>query len=205
MRRAGLVRCVVLGAAGFAIGWAIAAGLLFSGIFAYLAYFIGGAVAGGTLGLAFDWRMTLVLVLAGFAGGGFGFFIPVTWALISGSRGTAVMGPAVGMLVGAMLGMALGSWREPAVLALAGLVGFGVAEAIAAASQPLLLGPSLWEETVEGVEGVLSTLRLPQQGPLQSPPWWRLTLDYAVRGAIGGAALGLAFGYLEARRRPVGV
>jgi hypothetical protein len=205
MRRAGLVRYVVLGAAGFAIGWAIAAGLLFSGTFAYMAYFIGGAVAGGTLGLAFDQRKTLILVLAGFAGGGFGFYIPINLVFISGSPGTALMGPAVGMLVGALLGMALGSWREPAVLALAGLVGFGVAEAIAAASQPLLLGPSLWEETLEGVKGVLSTLRLTQQGPPQGPPWWRLMLDYAVRGAIGGAALGLVLGYLEARRKTVDV
>jgi hypothetical protein len=204
MRRTRLVRLAILGAIGFSVGWAIAAVLIFTGgYFAWWGFFFGGAVGGLTLGLAMgDSKRAALLTVGGFGGFGLGFYLSTNVALLLNAPQFAYFGPAGGMLGGAMFGLSLGSWREPAVLALAGLVGFGIGEAVTAALQPLLLGPALWEEKSTAVVNTLGALQQlsPELATPQGFPLWRLALDEVVRGAVGGASLGAAVGYLESRR-----
>jgi hypothetical protein len=157
-------------------------------------------VRGAVLGIAFrDWRRVAVLALAGALGCGAGFHISLTaadlvFSLNVSTRSTVkymllvvwlfvFTGPAVGMFGGAALGLAFGDWKRTAVLTLVGLVGFSVGEEVAAVLQPPLFGSFLYS----------------QQALLQGPPLWVNALDEAIRGAVGGASLGAALGYLRKR------
>ena len=88
----------------------------------------------------------------------------------------AVSAAALGLVIGAALGVALRRWRGMAVLALIGLVGFGVGGVIVAALQGFPLQPS------------------------EDPPSWQSAVFGAIEGAIGGASLGATLGYLENRK-----
>lgn len=78
---------------------------------------------------------------------------------------------------GAALGVAMGTWKRVALLGLAGMVGFGVGGAIAAALEmpPLIILD----------RSLLLELYVPVQ---------------AMVGLIGGASLGATLGYLEKHR-----
>jgi hypothetical protein len=199
-----LIRSVILGAAGFGVLWVllgvfaralamaggvglVLGGALFSGdLLAFLVYAlvfsVGGACGGAVLGLGLrDRRKAPLLALMGAVGFLFGSFIVVGLFFSSfffrAGYGflEVVSAAAFGLVVGAALGLALRSWRGTAVLALMGLVGFGIGGVIAAASQGFPLQPS----------------GLPL---LQSAAFG------AIEGLIGGASLGAALGYLERRR-----
>lgn len=201
MRATSVSRFVVFGAVGFGIGWAVA-GFFTTGFIAimasmspglspppwvgqlsYLSWFLAGACGGAALGLALGGRRNVVaLSLAGFLGFGVGSFLFFILAFLSGlpSMGVAM---GTGVVVGTALGFALDpdtpSLRKMAVMALAGLVGFGIGGAISAALRMPFLSFD-WEQ----------------------PPLWLLqyVLVQGMVGIIGGASLGAALGYLENRK-----
>jgi hypothetical protein len=190
-----VTRFVLYGAVGFGIGWAIA-GFLTSGFLAItnpmfqtppwwvewppqMAYFLGGALGGAALGAAKGtWKRVVTLALAGAVGFGVGSILFFVVAFLFGFPLVSV---GMGALGGILLGLALADWRGVVLLGLAGMVGFGVGEAIAIA---LGMPPFAfdWEQ----------------------PPLWQMlfVLVQGMVGIIGGASLGAALGYLE-RREPV--
>jgi len=85
----------------------------------------------------------------------------------------------MGAFGGLMLGLALADWRRVVLLGLAGMIGFGVGGAIAAALGMPVLGVD-WEQPP-----LLLVLYVLVQGMV---------------GIIGGASLGAALGYLENRK-----
>ena len=179
-------------------GFAIAGGVglpMFGAIFSgdYLAFLkyplvfsVGGAFAGAVLGLGLrDGRKAALMALLGAVGVFFGSFIAtilyflVSWVFFGAGGGVleeALSAAALGMVVGALLGLSFRSFRGMVVVALMGLVGFGIGGLIAAALQGFPVQPS---------EGLFS---------LQSAAFG------AVEGIIGGASLGAALGYLESRK-----
>jgi hypothetical protein len=213
MRAMSVLRFVVLGAVGFGIVWtllgvfgggfAIAGGVglpMFGAIFSEdflallryaLVFSVGGAFGGAVLGLGLrDGRKAAGMALLGALGFLFGsfivaglnfllsFFFGAGYSLLE-----AVSAAALGLVLGMVLSLALRSLRGTAVLALMGLVGFGIGGLIAAALQGFPLQPS---------EGLLS---------------WQTAVSGAIEGLLGGASLGAAFGHLQnrrlaARRRP---
>jgi hypothetical protein len=213
MRAMSVLRFVVLGAVGFGIVWtllgvfgggfAIAGGVglpMFGAIFSEdflallryaLVFSVGGAFGGAVLGLGLrDGRKAAGMALLGALGFLFGsfivaglnfllsFFFGAGYSLLE-----AVSAAALGLVLGMVLSLALRSLRGTAVLALMGLVGFGIGGLIAAALQGFPLQPS---------EGLLS---------------WQTAVSGAIEGLLGGASLGAALGHLQnrrlaARRRP---
>ena len=197
------MRFVVLGAVGFGIVWAllgvfgggfaVAGGVglpMFGAIFSEdfpaliryaLVFSVGGAVGGAALGLGLrDGRKAAGMALLGAVGFLFGSFIVTgLYFFFSFFFGAGysflemVSAAALGLVVGVVLSLALRSWRGTAVLALMGLVGFGIGGLIAAALQGFPSQPS---------EGV---------------PSWQSVVFGAIEGLIGGASLGAALGYLE--------
>lgn len=172
MRAMSVMRFVVLGAAGFGIAGAIGGPLIvfLPGIVAYLLTpLVGGAVGGASLGLALkDWRKAAIL--AGL--GALGLTVGLMAGLALGSfinYSSAPMGALVGAVVGASLGMAFRDWRVILALAVAGAVGIGVG----------LLAGDFLRASFPIIRGVGSI---------------------AVAGLVGGASLGAALGYLENRR-----
>lgn len=205
MRKLGLMRFVICGAAGFGIGWA-AVGLfnvalvgITSPMFGpgvgpppgwvtwppYFAYLCAGASGGAALGLALGGRKQVIsLAIAGGAGLGLGLFLFFVVAFLFGLGVTGVA-LGVGLIGGVTLGLTFGDWKRVVLLGLAGMVGFGIGGAIAATLRiPLALYPffadfgELW------------------QAPLLL---LRYLLAQAMVGLIGGASLGAALGYLENR------
>jgi hypothetical protein len=201
MRAMNVMRFIVFGAVGFGIGWAIAG--FFNSVFIaitapmfspgrgadlppwwttwppYLSWFFAGACGGAGLGLAIGtWKRVLALVVSGFLGFGLGSFLLFVIAFLFG---LPPVGVAVGMGLfgGVLLGLTFGDWRRVALLGLAGMVGFGVGGAIAAAMgmPPLTFD---WEQP-----SLLLVLYV---------------LVQAMVGIIGGASLGAALGYLEIRK-----
>jgi hypothetical protein len=192
MRATGVMRFVIFGAVGFGIGWAIAGTMLgavgvdggfafATGAFFFMgtfpAYVFGGAIGGASLGLALKNRRKVAdLALMSAVGMFFGSIIAFAIGLFV-SNGEyaplrAVGEAALGMALGAGIGLALGSWRATAISALAGFVGFGIGAMIA-------------------------TTLLGSQPP---PALWQDVLVQAIEGLIGGASLGAALGYLESRK-----
>jgi hypothetical protein len=193
------MRFVLFGAVGFGIGWAVA-GFFNSGFNAitappfppgrgaepppwcatwppHLSWFFAGACGGAALGLALRSRKRVVaLALAGSLGFGVSFFLFFVLAFLFGFPLVSV---GMGAFGGILLGLALADWRGVVLLGLAGMVGFGIGGAIAAALGMPVLGID-WEQ----------------------PPLWlvRYMLVQAMVGLIGGASLGAAFGYLESRK-----
>jgi hypothetical protein len=180
MKRANhLLRCVLFGAVGFGIGGAVSGQLimLLSGLVPGLVglpltLFVGGALGGAALGLALrDWRRVVVLALLGVLG----LTVGVMAGLILGSFFNYAEVPTtvmVGAVVGTSLGAAFLDWRTILALAVAGAVGFGVGTLPA-----------------DFVRFSIPILR--QLGEAGS---------YAITGIIGGASLGAALGYLEQRK-----
>lgn len=182
MARGRLIQFVSLGACGFGVGGALAGAswpLLprTVGISALLVV-LGGAIEGGSLGLALqDRRRAVILALLGAVGFTVGSVAAVVLAFLgllsaSASGATNAMGAvAAGMLVGAVgaasLGISLRDPRKLVILTLAGTVGFGAG----------LLAKFALEHTLRlgAAEDAL----------------------LAIGGVIGGAALGATLGYLE--------
>jgi hypothetical protein len=199
MRATSVMRFVLFGAVGFGIGLAVA-GFFNSGFIAItapmfppgrgvepppwwmsqipsLSWFIAGACGGAGMGLALkSWKRVAALALAGCVGFGVGNFFFFVLAFLFGFP---LVGTGMGALGGLMLGLALADWRKVLLLGLAGMVGFGVGEAIAAALGMPVLGID-WE-----------------QPPLLLVLY---VLVQAMVGLIGGASLGGALGYLENRK-----
>jgi hypothetical protein len=203
MRATSVVRFILYGAVGFGIGWAIAG--FFDSVFIaitapmfppgpgprlelppwwvtwlpYLSWFIAGACGGAGLGLALGrWKRVAALALAGAVGFGVGSFLLFIIAFLFG---LPPVGVAVGMGLfgGVLLGLTFGDWKRVVLLGLAGMVGFGVGEAIAATlGMPLMAFD--WEQPP-----MLLAVYVLVQGMV---------------GLIGGASLGAALGYLEQRR-----
>ncbi len=178
-------------------GFAIAGGVglpMFGAIFSgdYLAllvyplvFSVGGAFAGAVLGLSLrEGRKAALMALLGAVGVFFGSFIAtilyflVSWGFFGAGYGVleALSAAALGMVVGALLSLSLRSFRGTVVLALMGIVGFGIGGLIAAALQGFPLQPS------------------------ESFPSLQTAAFGAVEGIIGGASLGAALGYLESRK-----
>jgi hypothetical protein len=202
------MRYVFFGAAWFGIGWAVA-GLFNVGFVTttspmfqpgsepppgwvtwppYFAYCLGGACGGAGVGLAIGgWKRVVILAVAGGVGFGLSFLFFFILAFLFGLS-TIGVAMGVGMSGGVMLGLTFGDWMRVAALALAGLVGFGIGGAIAAALQtPFAIYPFF----VDFVELGQAPLFLLQH-----------LLVHAMVGLIGGASLGAALGYLE-KRKPV--
>jgi hypothetical protein len=200
MRAASVMRIVIFGAVGFGIGLAIAG--FFNSVFIaitapmfppgrgaepppwwmsqlpYLSWFLAGACGGAGLGLALkSWKKVAALALAGCVGFGVGHFFFVLAFLF----GFPLVGAGVGALGGLMLGLALADWRKVLLLGLAGMVGFGIGGAIAAAMGMPTGLPFEWEQPT-----LLLMLYVLVQGMV---------------GLFGGATLGTALGYLENRTR----
>lgn len=198
MRATSVMRFVIFGAVGFGIGLAIA-GFLTSGFLALtlpmfqppspppwwvqwpsqLAYFLAGACGGAALGVAIGaWNRVVVLAVAGFLGFGLGGFI---FFVIAFLFGLPLVGVAlgIGLFGGVLLGLTFGDRKRVVLLGLAGVVGFGIGGAIAAAlGMPVMAFD--WE-----------------QPPLLLVLY---VLVQAIVGIIGGATLGAALGYLENRK-----
>jgi hypothetical protein len=195
MRALSARRFVVYGAVGFGIGWVIAG--FFNSVFIAmtapmfppgrgavpppwwltlppeLSWFVAGACGGAALGLALrSWKRVVALALAGALGFGVGYFVFFILAFLFGLPLVSVGMGAVG---GIILGLALADWRVVVLLGLAGMIGFGMGGAIAAAFGMPVVGID-WEQ----------------------PPLLLLTyvLVQAIVGIIGGASLGAALGYL---------
>ena len=197
MRTPSIMRFILYGAVGFGIAWAIA-GFLTSGFLALtlprfqppsppppewveypsqLAYFLGGACGGAALGLALkSWKRVVTFAVAGAMGFGVGSIIFFVLAFLFGFPLVSV---GMGTLGGILLGLALADWRGVVLLGLAGMVGFGVGDAIATA------------------------LGMPQFAfDWEQPPLWQMlyVLVQGMVGIIGGTSLGAALGYLERRK-----
>ena len=199
MRTLSVMRFVIFGAVGFGIGWAVA-GFFNGGFIAitapmfppgrgaqpppwwatlppHLSWFFAGACGGAALGLALrSSKRVAALALAGCLGFGVSFFLFFILAFLFGFPLVSV---GMGALGGILLGLALADWRGVVLLGLAGMVGFGVGGAIAAALGMPVLGIE-WDQP-----SLLLALYV---------------LVQAMVGLIGGASLGAALGYLENRK-----
>ena len=179
MRSGSIIRFVLFGAVGFGVGGAISGPLLMflpglvPGLVGLpLTLFLVGALGGAALGLALrDWRHVVILALLG----ALGLTVGVLAGLILGSFFNYPEVPItvmVGAVVGASLGVAFRDWRTILALAVAGAVGFGVGTLPA-----------------DFVRFSIPMLR--QLGEAGS---------IAITGTIGGASLGAALAYLERRK-----
>jgi hypothetical protein len=201
MRAKTMMRFILFGAVGFGIGLAIA-GFFNSAFIAitapmfppgrgaepppwwislmpYLSWFIAGACGGASLGLALrNWKRVLALGVGGLLGFGVGSFLFFVIAFLFGLPPVGVAA-GMGLFGGVLLGLTFGDWKRVVLMGLAGMVGFGVGGAIAAAvgMPPLTYD---WEQP---------TLLLVLYVVVQ-----------AMVGLIGGASLGAALGYLEKRK-----
>jgi MFS family permease len=206
MRAVSVMRVALFGAVGFGIWWtllgvfgggfAIADGVglpmfgaIFSGDFLTLLVYalvfsVGGAFGGAVLGLGLrDGRKAAVMALLGAVAFFFGsFIVTILYFFFSFFFGAGyglletACAAVLGLVIGAALGLSLRSGKITAVLALMGLVGFGIGGVIAAALQGFPLQPS---------EGL---------------PSWQSAVFGAIEGFIGGVSLGAALGYLENRK-----
>ena len=205
MRVTSVMRFILFGAVGFGIGWAVLGGLgngfpmaggvgtvlggaIFSGDLPALLLYtpvlsLSGACGGAVLGWVFkDYRRVAILAVLGAVGFFVGSFIVVglffALSFVQAGYGIleALSAAALGLVIGALLGLSLRSFRGTVVVALMGLVGFGIGGVIAAALQGFPMQPS---------EGLFS---------LPSAAFG------AIEGLIGGASLGVALGYLESRK-----
>ena len=179
MRAGSIIRFVFFGAVGFGVGGAISGQLLMflpglvPGLVGLpLTLFLVGALGGAALGLALrDWRRVVILALLG----ALGLTVGVMAGLILGSFFNYPEVPItvmVGAVVGTSLGVAFLDWRTILALAVAGAVGFGVG--------------TLPADFVR-----FSIPMLKQLGEAGS---------ITITGIIGGASLGAALGYLEHRK-----
>jgi len=172
VRRKSISVFALLGAFGFAIGGGIGGTIWFALDAPHLGFAIMGGVGGAVLGLALKaWKRAYLLALASAIGfdAGFlaGFFIVLT--LWDPTYRGLLIGAIGGLVGGGALGLlALRDWNRAGILALASALGFGIA--------------------VEGTWKVFRGL---------APQVLSGTMGLATWGAIGGASLGAALGYLS--------
>ena len=175
MRLRSVLWFVILGAIGFGIGGTTASLITFklaeTGGF-LLGPPLGGAVGGASLGLALkDFRRVVVLALLGALGLTVGLMAGLTLGSFFNYSPVAIAA-IVGAVVGASLGVAFKDWRTIVALAVAGAVGFSVGNLADLIRYYIpIIGRDLGEAA-----GIVIT------------------------GIIGGASLGAALGYLESRR-----
>jgi MFS family permease len=165
-------------------------GAIFGGDFSTLLLYMlllsfVGACGGGVLWLSLRDRKdrravpAALLSAVGFFLGSFivvGLFFFLSFMQVGYTLLEALSAAVMGLVVGALLGMSLRRGRGTVVLALTGLVGFGMGGVVAAALQGSPSQPSgTW---------------LPWQGAVFG----------VVEGIVGGALLGAALGYLESRK-----
>jgi hypothetical protein len=175
MRAMSVLKFVLLGAVGFGIGGAISGPLIMflPGMVALpLTLLVGGAFGGASLGLALkDFRRVVILAVLG----ALGLTIGVMAGLTLGSffnYSEVPIAAIVGAVLGAALGLAFGDWRTVLALAVAGAVGFSVGN----------LPADFLRFSIPIIR------QLGEAGSI------------AITGTIGGASLGAALGYLEKRR-----
>ena len=171
-----VMRFVLYGAVGFGVGGAIAG---VSGDAMPLGFFVMGAMGGASLGLATSAKRSIAtLALTGALGFGLGFVVASAIVLLVWDPfGDWFIGAVGGLVGGASLGVTFRTWGRVVLLAVVGTLGFGIGwEAAGILSQPL-------------VESGVSSI-----------PFWQTMLFMTMEGAIGGAALGAALGYLENRK-----
>ena len=195
MRATSVMRFVILGAVGFGIGWVVAG--LFATITAlqtpsmlpYFSYLLAGACGGAGLGLGLrSWKRVAALALMGAVGFGVGLFPLFILGFIGLLPNWTSIAMGIGVVGGAALGLVFGDLKRLAILALAGLVGFGIGAVITEALRmPFALYPfeadfaELWRAPVLLLQHLLVQVMV---------------------GLIGGASLGVALGYLEIGIRP---
>ena len=174
MRTLGVVRFTLFGAVGFGIGGATASLMLLyvEGVGLLLGPLMGGAVGGASLGLALkDFRRVLILALLSLLGLTVGVMAGLSLGSIFNYYPAAVAA-IVGAVVGASLGVAFKDWRTILGLAVAGAVGFSVGNLADLVRYSIpVIGTDVGE-----AGGIVIT------------------------GIIGGASLGAALAYLESRR-----
>jgi len=162
------------GALGFGIGGALGGAIWVAFDAPCFGFAIMGAVGGASLGLVLnDGKTAGLLALAGAIGFGIGFLTGFFILLLIWqpihTQGVLI-GAIGGAVGGASLGIVCRSWKSARVLALASAIGFGAAV------------QATWGHPVSLTEQVLSG-----------------AITLAIWGAVGGASLGAAMGYLEKR------
>jgi hypothetical protein len=195
MRAASVLRFVILGAVGFGIGW-VAAGLFATfaavqspSMLPYFSYLLAGACGGAGLGLALrSWKRVAALALMGALGFGLGLFPLFILGFIGLLPNWTSIAMGIGAVGGAALGLVFGDLRRVAILASAGLVGFGIGAVI---TEALRMPFALYPFEADFVEVWQTPSLLLQHSLVQ-----------AMVGLIGGALLGAALGYLEIGIRP---
>lgn len=167
------------GALGFTIGGAIGGAIWFTYDSPYIGFAILGAFGGAWLGAMLrGWRQAWKLALNSAIGFGIGFtaalIIPFAVPVPVTGQGFFI-GAIAGALGGVSMWVTLRKWQWAGVLALASAIGFGIALQLtkwARFSELFIYEP----QVVTGAATV------------------------AVWGAIGGASLGIALGYLHNRK-----
>ena len=173
-KRKGISAFTLWAALSFGIGGAIGGAIWVAFDAPHFGFAILGAVGGASLGLVSkDWKTAGLLALAGSIGFDIGFLTGFFILLVIWEP-IHTQGLLIGVLGGAIGGISLGiasrSWKSVCVLALASAIGFGIVVQ-ATWGHPLSLTPQ-----------VLSG-----------------AITLAIWGAVGGASLGAAMGYLENR------
>lgn len=167
------------GSLGFAIGGAIGGAIWFAYDAPYIGFAILGAFGGAWLGAILKgWRRAWKLALNSAIGFGIGFMaalmIPFAVPIPVTGQGFFI-GAIAGALSGGSMWVVLRKWRWAGILSLASAIGFGIALQLtkrARFSELFMYEP----QVAMGAATV------------------------AVWGAIGGASLGIALGYLHNRK-----
>ncbi len=195
IRATSATRFVILGAAGFAIGWVIAglfaviAAIWLPSMLPYFSYLLAGAFGGAGLGLGLSsWKRVAALGLMGALGFGAGLFPLFILGFIGLLPSWTSIAMGIGAVGGGALGLVFGDLRRVVILASAGLVGFGIGAVI---TEALRMPLALYPFEVDFVELWQTPSLLLQH-----------LLVQAMVGLIGGASLGAALGCLEICIRP---
>ncbi|MFC1969913.1 hypothetical protein ACFLVV_01700 [Chloroflexota bacterium] len=174
LKRKSISAFTLWGALGFGIGGAIGGAIWVAFDAPHFGFAVLGAVGGASLGLVLKDRKTAgLLALAGAIGFGIGFLTGFFILLVIWQpihMQGAFIGALGGAVGGASLGIASRSWKSVGVLALASAIGCG-AVVQATLGHPVGL-------TAQILSGAITL---------------------AIWGAVGGASLGVAMGYLEKR------
>jgi hypothetical protein len=167
------------GAIGYSAGGAIGGAVWFNFDAPQFGFAILGAVGGALLGMVSGmWSRRWIPVVASAVGLDVGFMLVFFLALVVAipiyGQGF-FMGAVGGAIGGAALGIALRGWKNVGLLALASAVGFGIAVQV-----------TRWALFVEWLA--------------QRPHILMGASVVAIWGAIGGAFVGAALGYIHKRR-----
>ena len=172
----GIVRFALWGAVGFGVGGAIGGAVSPSLDVPYIGFPILGFFGGASLGFALrDWKRAGLLALGSAIGFGVGFIVGffILFSIFEPPYVKGLfLGAVMGGLGGACIGLVLKGRVRVVLLALAGVIGFGL----------IMQFVSPWRQSFY----VLSTLG-----------WWP---KFIIWGIVGGTFLGAALGYLEIRK-----